>query len=189
MTATSNDVANQALQLMGNNETPVTGQYPNFDSSPAGQALQRLYGPCVATVGREFEWDFARSTKALTLSGNTAPFPWAYEYIYPSDCIELWQVMPPALTDANNPLPINWVVANAVVSAQQTRVIQTNLAAALAVYNNYPNENTWDALFREAVVRLLSSELANAIASRPDTSMQLLQSGAAFESIGEARKG
>lgn len=187
MTVTSNDVANEALQLIGDNAPTVAGQNPTWDSSTAGVALSKLYSAVVATVARQWGWDLARNTVALTLSGNTPPFPWTVEYIYPTNGIEVWQLAPASVTDANNPLPINWNVANNIVAATQTKVIQTNLAGALAIYNNNPSEQTWDALFREAVVRLLSSELSMALYGRPDSSEAYLQSGAAFESIGEGR--
>ncbi len=189
MPVTSNDIANQAIQLMGDNQPPVTGQAPTFDTSPAGVALSKLYSACVQTVARQFEWDMARNTVNLTLSGNPAPFPWTYEYLYPTNGVEVWQLAPASLSDANNPLPTNWVVANSVVTGQQQRVIQTNLQNALAIYNNNPNENTWDAGFREAVVRLLASELALALSGKPDTAQMLLTSGSAFEAIAERRDG
>ncbi len=188
MPITSNDIANQAIQLIGDNQPLVTGVAPNFDTSTAGIALSKLYAPCIQTVGRQFAWDMARRTIALTLSGNTAPFPWSFEYLYPTNGIEVWQLQPAVIGDANNPLPLNWNVANAVVAAQQQRVIWCNLASAMATYNNNPNENTWDALFREAVVRLLASQLAMAVAGKPDAAQSYLESGAAFENIGEARE-
>jgi hypothetical protein len=188
MTITSNDVANQAIMLLGDNQPAITGFAPTFDNSTAGKALQKLYIPCIQTVGRQFAWDMARQTIALTLSGNAAPFPWSLEYLYPTNGIQVWQLHPNALPDVNNPLPYNWVVANAIVSAQQQRVIWTNLASAYATYNNNPNENTWDALFREAVVRLLAAELSTAVAGKPDFAQSYLDSGAAFENIGESRE-
>lgn len=184
---TSTDIANQALQFMGGNQPPVTGVAPTFDNSASGIALQKLYTPCVQTVARQFQFDFARNTAALTLSGNPAPFPWAFEYIYPTNGVQVWQVMPMALSDLNNPLPINWDVANSIVAGVQRRVIHTNLAAAQVVYNNAPGENAWDSLFREAVVRLLASELAMALAGKPDAAQQYLESGGAFESAAEGR--
>ena len=187
---TSNDVANQALLLVsGANTPPVTGVAPNFDKSAAGLALQKLYAPCVQTVARQFGWDFARSTVALALSGNAAPFPWAFEYLYPSNGVEVWQLAPPALADPNNPLPVNFEVANAVVATGQARVIHANLANALGVYNNAPVEAAWDSLFREAVVRALASELGMAIFGKPDVAEMYLESGAAFETLGEGRMG
>jgi hypothetical protein len=188
MPVTSQDIANQAIQLIGDNQPAVNGFAPNFDNSVAGLALQRLYAPCVATVGRQFAWDMARQTIALTLSGNPAPFPWSFEYLYPTNGIEVWQVHPGTLADVNNPLPINWNVGNGIISSQQQRVVWCNLASAFATYNNNPNENTWDSLFRETVVRLLASELAMAIAGKPDAMESYLQSGGSFENIGEARE-
>lgn len=183
----SNTIANQALQLMGGNQPKVSGFAPNFDGSTNGIALQNLYVPAVATVARQFAWDFARSTVALVLSGNVAPFPWSIEYLYPAGVVEMWQLMPSSLADPNNPLPVSWDTANTLVSGVQTKVIQTDVANALAVVNNMPNESLWDALFQEAVVRLLASELSTATGGRPDSAGFFLQSGGAFESLGQER--
>lgn len=188
MAVTSNDIANQALQLIGDNMPAVQGVAPTFDNSTAGKALQELYAPCLQTVAREFGWDFARNNVALTLSGNVAPFPYALEYLYPSNGVQVWQLLPATLADVNNPTPVNWVTGNTLVASVQTKVIWTDVAAALAVYNNAPSENTWDPLFREAMVRLLSSELSIALNGRPDTAQVLLDSGAAFENLGEMRR-
>lgn len=185
---TSQDVVNQALQLIGNNTPPVTGNAPNFDDSPAGQAAAKLYTPCVQTVGRQFGWDFARRTVALVPTGNTPPSPWTVEYNYPPNGIQLWQLIPGTITDPNNPLPINWVVANAIVASALKKVIQCDLPNALAVYNNSPGEDVWDPLFREAVARLLASEMAMALAGRPDTAQAYLDSGATFGGIGAGRE-
>ncbi len=189
MSVSSNDVANQALQLIGDNLPPVSGYAPTFDSSTAGQALARLYSPCYATIAKQFGWDFTRNVFTLSTSGNTAPMGWAYEYLYPSAAIEIMQVQPPTLTDANNPLPQNWMIGNTLVSGTQTKVIWSNLASAQAVVNNAPSENTWDVAFREAMVRLLASELAEALFGKPDVAQQYLESGGAFETIAEGRPG
>jgi len=187
MPVTSTDIANQALMEMGGNQPPVTGLAPTFDDSAAGKALQKLYVPCVQFVGRQFGWDFARAAVALTLSGNAAPLGWTLEYLYPTGGVQVWQITPAALTDANNPLPVNWAVGNASVNGTQRKVIWTDQANARAYYNNNPTEDTWDAGFREAVVRLLASELSLAVAGKPDAAQVLLQSGADMEKIAEGR--
>ena len=184
---TSNDIANQAIQLIGDNQPFVQGQAPAFDNSAAGKALQKLYQPAVATVARQWNWDLGRASIGLTLTGNTPPLDYAYEYQYPSNGIEVWQLVPPTQSDPNNPLPQNWSVGNAVVNNNQIKVIWSNLQNAQATYNNNPNENTWDPLFRESVVRLLASELSVALLGRPDTAQLNLESAAQFESIGEGR--
>jgi len=182
------DVVNEAIMQIGDNQPLVTGNAPNFDSSAAGLAAAQLYAPCVATVMRSFEWDFSRNTIALVVTGNVAPFPWSFEYGYPPNGIEVWQVMPTAAADPYDPLPVNFIIENAVVGGTQKRVIHTNLSPAQVVYNNNPTENTWDSAFREAVVRLLASELAMAIAGKPDFAQSALESASAFESAATQRR-
>ena len=97
--------------------------------------------------------------------------------------------MPGEIEDYNDPLPTNWVPANAVIAGTQKRVILTNVRDAKAVYNNAPGPESWDALFREAVVRLLASELSIAIAGRPETSQLALDSYGAFAALGQSREG
>jgi hypothetical protein len=95
--------------------------------------------------------------------------------------------MPQTVTDRNNPLPNQWSVGNVQIGGTPAKVIWTNLASAQAVYTNQPLEGQWDALFRESVVRLLASEFAIALASRPDTARDKLSEGVNFETIGERR--
>jgi len=187
MPVTSTDIANQAILYMGGNQPPVTGLAPTFDNSTAGKALQVLYAPCVATVQRQFGWDASRRLVTLALSGNPGNVLWPYEYLYPANGIQIWQLVPSVITDPNNPLPTTYSVGNTLVGGVQTKVIWSSLQNAMANYNNNPTEAVWDAAFREAVVRLLASELAMAIAGKPDASQGYLQSGGAFEKIAEER--
>lgn len=186
---TSTDVANQALQIIGDNETSVTGAYPNFNSSSqtAATALNLLYGTVVGTIARQFGWDFARAEAPLVLSGNTPPAQWLYEYLYPANTAQVWQLKPTTIVDPNNPIPVRYARANAIVSSIQVSVIWTNLQNAVAVFNNNPIESVWPADFTQAVKRLLASELATALAGRPDTSTMMLETGSSFESIAETR--
>jgi hypothetical protein len=190
MPVTSNDIANQALQLIGDNMPLVTGQNPLWDSSPAGVALRYLYGPCVATVQRRFAWDASRRVVALTASGNTGPFLFGQftgEYLYPSNGIEVWLIQPATLADQNDPLPLNFSTGNTLVGGEQKKVLWTSVPAPRAVYNNNPSEDTWDAGFREAVVRMLASELAEAVAGRPDTEAVQLAAADKAASLATAR--
>jgi hypothetical protein len=180
-------VVNEALQQMGGNQPKVTGAAPTFDGSTGGVAAQYLYAPCVAFVARQWEWDFARAYVDLVASGNTPPDGWAFEYIYPTAAVQIWQVKPQTLADPNDPLPTTWVRGNALVSAVQTSVIWTDVANAQAVFNNNPAPTVWDPGFREAVVRLLASEFAIALGGRPDTSQVLLQSSGMMGEIAKAR--
>lgn len=190
MVLTSTDVANQALVLMGDNQPLVTGAYPNFNttnSSEAGKALNLLYGTTVDSVSRQFPWDFARKQSALSLTGNTAPVYWLYEYLYPDNAVQLWQILPSAIVDRNNPIPINWSVGNTLVSGLQKKVIWTNIGSALCVFNNRPLESVWDSLFTQSVVRLLASAVSTALAGRPDIAQLMIKTGSLFESVAEMR--
>ena len=189
MAATSNDVANLALSAMGYDGNPITGQNPTFDSSTGGKAAARFYQPVVSAVMRQFAWDFALMSATLSTSGNTAPFPWSYEYIYPSNCIQALQISPGSLSDANNPLPIEMKVGNAQIGGAASRVIWSNQASAKLFYTGYAAESTWDALFREAVVRLMSSVFALAVAGKPEAAETLLESYAPFERVAEGKVG
>lgn len=187
MTVNSTDIVNRAIQLIGANQPLVTGTAPTFDSSKAGVAASLLYNSCIQTVARQFGWDFSRNTVALVATGNEAPYPWSEEYSYPSNGVEVRQVTPTSGSDPNNPLPVDFEVANAVVSGTQGRVIHTNLTPAQAVYTNQPSEDTWDALFTESVVRLLASELAVALSGKPDSGRDLLTQSGQFTQVGTQR--
>jgi hypothetical protein len=173
---TSNAVANQALQLIGDNQPAITGSFPNFDSSAAGIAMANIYPWAVRTVGRQNLWDFARAVAALALTANVAPLGFAFEYAYPASAVQLVQLMPQALADSNNPLPIDWTVGNTLVVGVQTKVIWTNLASAQAIFSVIPDPSVWDPGAQEAIVRLIASELAVAIAGRLDTAQSYLES-------------
>jgi hypothetical protein len=183
----SADVVNEALQLIGDDGQPVTGIAPSFDSSAAGKAAAKVYTSTVTAVARQFSWDFARQNVLLQLSGNSPPYLWAYEYVYPASCIQLWQVSPAALSDPNNPQPVGWAIGNSLINGVQTKVIWTNQQNARAVFNSNPPELTWDPLFRQTVVRMLAAKLATALSGKPDTSQSMFDTAGAFQSIGEAR--
>ena len=190
MAASSQAVANEAITLMGGNQPLVPAGAPNFDNSPAGEALQELYTPTVLAVARDFGWDFARNTAVLALSGNTPADPnWPLEYLYPGNGVEVWQLIPAVLADKNNPLPIRWTVGNTLVSNAQTKVIWTNLASAIANYNNAPTESTWDPLFLDTVVRRLAAALSTAIAGKADTAAMFNETSSAVEQVNESRGG
>jgi hypothetical protein len=184
---TSTDIVNEALQHMGGNSQPVTGIAPNFDNSTLGKTAAKVYAPAVAAMARQFSWDFARTVAILTLSGNVAPFPWAYEYLYPAQCVQIWQLAPATLADPNNPLPTRWSRGVAVVTGVQSSVIWSNVQNAQAIFNGNPSESTWDTLFRQAVVRMLASIFAMADAGKVDFAQAALESSGAFETIAESR--
>lgn len=116
-TRTAATVVNEALQLVGgwNNSGPVTGSPPNFDGSTQGKAAGAVYDECVQLAGRQFGWDFSRNIAALTVTGNTPPLGWLYEYIYPTSGIQVRQVLPAdAAVVALDPRPHRWGIGTSV---------------------------------------------------------------------------
>ena len=174
MTITSNDIANQALVDVGWNKVQVTGVAPTFDNTTVGLILQRIYQPCVAAVLRSYPFECGKQIgKTLTLSGNTAPGIFAYEYLYPPNCVQFLQLMP-ASPDPNDPLPQFWDVGNNLVSGVMTKVIWTNLQNAAGAFTVTPIENIWDAGLVQAVVKRLGRDLAFAL-SKPETAQMLTE--------------
>ena len=135
MTVSSADIVNRALMAVGgyNNDGPVTGSPPNFDGSTQGLAAGTVYNDVVQAIGRKFGWDFSRNLATLVLSGGTAPFGYAYEYIYPTNGIQLRQLVPPTVSAAAklDPRPQRWTVGNAFGgSAQATGSVTFTTNAA-----------------------------------------------------------
>lgn len=166
--ATSQDIVNEALALIGYSGQPVTGFAPNFDSSVPGKIAQRVYALAVAGVARLNAWSFPRMIATLVPTGNTAPFPWLYEYGFPGTCIDVWQVAPHSLNDINNPTPVTWERGVATLNSIEISVIWTNQANAIAIFNGNPVEAAWDPLFSETVARYLAAAFAVANLGKPD---------------------
>jgi hypothetical protein len=163
------------------------------DATDAAQAANVIYAPTVQLMLREIEPDFARFTAALAVAITPPSYPpWAFEYIYPADCVRLRQVRPPAgglgsLVDPNDPQPIRANVAFDVIAAVNTKVILTNQADALAVYTSLTvTEAQWDSVFTDAVVRRLANPLAMALSGRPDFAKTILEQSAMMAVTAEA---
>ncbi len=181
-------VVNAALEQISS-QTQITALN---DGSPSARAANVVYVPTVQLMLRELDPDFARFTAALVLSGAATPVvPWAYEYLYPADCVRLRNVRPPgsgtgALADPYNPTPIRSNVAFDIIGAVPTKVILTNQQNALAVYTTSAVvEADWDSVFSDAVVRRLANPLAMALSGRPDFAKEILEQSARMATTAE----
>lgn len=110
------DIVNRAIQLIGgfNNNQAITGSPPLFDRTTIGVAAGTVYNAVVQTIARKFGYDFSRNIATLGLTGGTAPLNYAYEYFYPTNGIQVRQLVPPTFADANNPTPIRSTIGNVV---------------------------------------------------------------------------
>lgn len=174
MATTSTDVCNEALAWIGYDGNAVTGVAPNFDSSTPGKVAQRTYPYAVAAVGRLNSWSFPRTVAELQVAG-VAPFPWAFQYLFPQNCIDVWQLAPGTLADFNNPIPVSWARGIAVIANVQSSVIWSNVAGAQAIFNSNPLEQTWDPLFRESVVSYLAARFGIANLGKPDLAAMYIE--------------
>jgi len=184
---TSNYILNAAIQLIGDDQAPLTGQWPTFDNSAAGQVGNAIYQDTVQACARKFGYDFSRNVAALALTPNAPPAGWTYEYAYPTNGIQVRQLIPQAIVDKNDPSPVNWTVGNATVNGTPTKVIWADLVNAQASFTNQPPEGLWDALFVEEVIRMLASGLAMGVAGRPESAQIAMESAGMFGQIGQTR--
>jgi hypothetical protein len=188
VTVTSNYVLNAALNLIGGNQSAISGLWPNFDITTAvGVAANSIYQECVQAVAREFGWDFARNVAALQLTGNAPPGGWSFEYAYPTSGIEVRELIPAVISDPNDPLPNDYTIGNNTVGGTPTKVIWANLANAQCSFTGQPPESLWDPLFVETVIRRLASGLAGANEGKPETQQAMLESSFTFSQIGQGR--
>lgn len=175
---------NEALQFVAA-QTQITALN---DGSTAANAALVIYNPTVQLLMRELDPDFAQFTAPLTLSAAPTPVPpWAFEYLWPADCVRLRQIRPaPGDYSAFDPQPILAQVAFDVIAATNTKVILTNQQNALAVYtSSNAGEALWDSVFYDAFVRRLANPLAMAISGRPDFAEKILEQSAMMAQTAE----
>ena len=187
MATSAAQVINEALGLIGYDGPAITGVSPSFDSSTAGKAAAIYYIPAVTAVSRMHGWDFARTAAALALSGNIAPFPWAYEFLYPSNCAQFLEISPPTIADVNNPVPYDKARGVSIVAGNQVSVIWANISPAVGIFTGLPVESTWDGLFEADVIRYLASQFAMSNLGKPDTAQSYFEAVGTVTQIGSAR--
>ncbi len=184
--STPASIVNQSLAQISAQYT-VTGTLPDFDGSAAGIAAGTLYAPTLALLLRQQDYECARNDVVLTAAGIAAPYPWSNVYLYPLDCLKIRSVKP-ATWNANDPQAVRWTEMEATISSVQTRVIACNIAGAVLTYTTSNiTENELDGILQETFVRTLASELAMALAGRPDFSEKILQVAGGLVGIGAGR--
>lgn len=178
-------VVNTALEQIATQEqiTSLT------DGTAAAIAASVVYAPTVQLMLRELDPDFARFTAALALSGAATPVqPWAFEYVYPANCVRLRQVAPLVGSyDPFDPQPVRANVAFDNIAGTPTKIILTNQVNAVAIYTTSAvTEAQWDAVFADAVARRLANPLAMALSGRPDFAEKILMQSAMMAQTAEA---
>jgi len=195
------DIANRALAAIG-----TRSQIASLtEQSNESIAAQLLLEPLRDELIRLAPWNFATNYNNMTLvcaapgtpenptTGTTTwakgipPPPWAYEYLYPSDCLRPLWIVPQFATGFASGIPITTAVTGGVpqfwngppvrfkvavdqispvtgqpaVGGADTRVILTNQEQAILAYlRRITNPDVMDDNFVQAWVAALAGRLA-----------------------------
>ena len=176
------DILNQALRRISYS-VPIGSIY---EGSRASRAAVEFYGQTRDDLLQSRDWMFARQEAALVLL-KTAPvggyggtvwtaayplLPWIYEYAYPSNCLEVRSVRPtPILMPEYDPQPHIFTVANDPTVPASSKVVLTNLPAAIATYTaRITNPADWspEPMFIESLIAALGLRFQEALNPQQD---------------------
>jgi hypothetical protein len=200
------DICQEALNEIGSRSTLTALN----DPTPQAQACQRAYDPMRKALLRAAPWGFSRKQLFLTQLKNAAsdasmPFPWMYEYGYPSDCLKMRYTL-----QVPNGYPFPTTVAPATGDSllfpvyptsrrakfllstdldaygKNQKVILSNLTQAIGVYSyDVQDPDLFDSMFWEALVALIAEKLIMPLTGNVGLKGQYLQ--IAKERVMEAR--
>lgn len=174
-------ICNRALAEIGTRSTIVSLD----EASTEAVNCKLQYTPMRQALLRAAGWGFARAQCTLTTLGtaanNTSPFPYLYEYAWPSDALKIKYLVDippgwpfPTGPQTNNPptgdpgpIPMfapsrknRFLVSSDIVNGSRQRVILSNLFQAIAIYTaDVTDGSQWDPLFEEALVCLIASKI------------------------------
>lgn len=137
------------------------------EQSVNAEKCRVLYPQVRKTVLTDAVWGFAKSTRALSLTGNT-PEEWEYEYNYPNDCLKLLYLVPPGVSKATvrhgltlNNTEVEHLPYETMNNTSGDLVIATNQENAKAAFIKAVTDvRLFDAKFEEALILKLAAELA-----------------------------
>lgn len=171
------DITNMALAQIG-----TRSQITSFaDGSAEGLYAGLLYAPLLEFMLREGDYDWAM-TMAATVPVTGVGLPWVFVYAYPAAAIRIRMALPPSPVQYD-PAPIEWNVA----SSGASRYIVSKSAIATIGYTFAAPEDSWDAMFQEAYVRMLGSVLAFSLENRIEASKIKLEEALSFAGIANLR--
>jgi hypothetical protein len=177
------DVAREALAQIGTRSTLASLD----DGSAEAQYVNLLYAPIRDFLLVDGDWDFSLvGVKVLCDpidQGSPYGFrPWLFEADYPAGALRIRQCIPEDF-DPLDPRPVEWNIGS---SGGQKQIL-TRVAIQQVLTTQAVPEDWWDAIFREAFVRLLGSALAFALENRIEASKAKLDEALGFAGIGKMR--
>ena len=148
------DVVNIAMKKAG-----IKGRIGNlYDGSEPARVVLDFYSQTRDATLRAFNWGFAERFVSATISGGTPPAIWAYEYNYPSDCLQVRGIYNSVyVADKNNPLPNLWTIGN----NSTQKVIWSSLSAPTICYTGQITDpSQWEPLYVETFTTEMAKMLA-----------------------------
>jgi hypothetical protein len=161
MASSVEDILNQALGRIGN-ETPI-GYI--WEGSKASRRGLEIYGQTRDVLLREKDWAFARRQVLASIAG-AAPYPWNYEYSWPSDCLRLRNIIPVVAAGlVLDPRPSTFSVFN---NGSAKTILAMTTPIILVYSGQITDMTTWEPSFTEALVEALARRLVVSITGSAD---------------------
>lgn len=175
---TSVDICKQALASIGARSSITSLS----DGSTEANYCSLLYAPLRDFLLREGDYDFAMTSVAPVAAAVGVPPPWTFIYNYPANAIRVRQVWSTTQA-ALDPRPYEWNI----YTFNGIKYIVTHASINSVLITYPPVEDMFDAIFREAFVRLLGSGLAFALENRIEASKKELEEAISFAGIANLR--
>lgn len=208
------DLCNESLRVLGSKLS--IGDI--YEGTPQANACLEIYSQTRDEVLRAGEWSFARGYAALTLlkgpppDGGYSPLepwspvypmsPWLYEFAYPSDCIEIRDLIKqPRRLPVLDPKPVLYRIDNDLVpivsgdppeaSGPPQKVILANTAEPLAIYvRRVTNLLLWEPDFTATLVDAVAKKIsASPALGNPEMMKMLPQETAAVGAVAQRHQG
>ena len=189
--SSATDVLNYVLTRIG--FKPRIGSM--FEGSEVAQQALDIFSQTRDEKLREFDYDFAQRSIALTLLKSAPaggyfppnlwnpainpPYGYLYEYAWPADSLKIRTVNPAGLFPTNyDPQPNAFQISNDNAFTPPQRVILCNVPAAIATYTGQITDPaTWDVAFCEALAAALGVRLAPVLVGMDGAKMAMAEEG------------
>lgn len=164
-----------------------------YDGTDQSKAALDLYGQMRDAMLATGEWDFAQRTTvgALLKQAPTIPpnyiihpwsptypaLPWAYEYAYPADAVQIRAVKQQPVSLPNfDPRYFNFEVSNDEGFSPAKKVVLCNIKNAILVYAAQVTDPTeWNVSFLDALADRLADPLARVLTSLDNAKMAAVE--------------
>lgn len=164
-------IANMALSHIG-----AKSSIESLDeNSSEAKQCKLWYAFSLEQALESYDWSFARTRRALALSGEAPPDQWSYRYQYPADCVKARRIWNPAGEQADAvPFEIE-------MGADDNRTILTDIQGAVLIFTkSVTNPALFSKLFVEMLSRGLAQHIAFALTGKTEVTKE--QAGA-YQSI------